>query len=414
MLIHVASKSQRVGAFIAASLLTLGPSSATHAQTSKPPQEGLSVYFPAYAAPVWLPPWRNPPPVGFPPEVRVNGGGIDPPPISTGRGAFFSVERFVGYRTERFLEERERYVLYQFSNGACTRGVSSRVVPRRSDEIVSGWSTYDPPPPGFDCSADYIAGQATRWTFTDIHTTVAAARRKAIDGSEYEAAALTIERDGAPWMTYFAGYRLGIVASASNWLDANRNRSVALSTWPNYPNARDNFELAKLPPPFVEGELVEYQYREGVPHQQPSFYAYAVNLEEQTAMDKMLLWDRTGRRFKTGGYVPVCRFDLPAAASAGGVASRFFSGSEQDCKALIAAPSLAAKGTAFRASLPNAATGTCPVATVPINRLYNNGTTRGLPPNHRYVGRGEDQEPIPLVMSKLGWVDEGVALCVPE
>jgi hypothetical protein len=143
-------------------------------------------------------------------------------------------------------------------------------------------------------------------------------------------------------------------------------------------------------------------------------FAYAVNLEEQTAMDLRPEWSRTGQRFKTGGYVPVCRFDLPAVVAAGGVVGRFFSGSDADCKALLAAPGILAKGTAFRASLPNATTGTCPVGTIAINRLYNNGIARGMPPNHRYVGRGDDIDPLPLAMSKAGWVDEGVALCVPE
>lgn len=119
-------------------------------------------------------------------------------------------------------------------------------------------------------------------------------------------------------MTYFAGYRLGIVDSASNWNDVNRTRSVALSTWPAFPNAREDFEMAKPPPPFVEDEFVEYKYRVRLLGDQFGAFAYAVNLDEKTDMYKLVAWERTGRRIKTGGYLPVCRFDTRTTGGVGG------------------------------------------------------------------------------------------------
>ena len=406
------SKFHRINSYLVAVPFGLCAIAGAQAQVSGSPPEGLAVYFPAYGLPGRVPPYSSLPPPGFPPEVRVNGGGLDRPPITTFAGTFFTLRRFMNY------EVRGRYGVEQFITvfdawpGACSVGPGVFPMPRRSNEIQTRNIAFDDSFNGLDCSTDRIELQPYRWQFTDRSTAVAPARRKAIDGSEYEAAALVIERDGAPWMTYFAGYRLGIVASASNWNDADRNRSVALSTWPSYPNSRDNFELAKLPPPFVEGELVEYEYRVGVPAEQRGLFSYALNLDEQTAMDKLTDWERTGRRIKTGGYLPVCRFDT---STTGGVAGRFFSASERDCAALLSAPGLAAKGVAFRASLPIKSTGICPAATVAITRLYNNGIARGVTPNHRYVSRGDDQEPIDVAMARiLGWVNEGVAFCVPQ
>lgn len=408
---HFTSAARRINACLAALPLALVAISSSHAQPAEPPQGGLRAYFPAYGVPGRLPPYSSLPPSGFPPEVHVIGGGIDPPPITTGAGTFFSVDRFVKYLTEMQFGVSRKFELIEYLAGTCFQFQSRRSIPQRSNELASGQTGYNSNKNDIECRGDSFLGEQPLWKFTDVHTTVAPTRRKAINGSEYEAAALVIERDGAPWMTYFAGYRLGIVASASNWNDVNRNRSVALSTWPSYPNSRDNFELAKLPPPFVEGELVEYEYRVGLLSDQFGVFAYAVNLDEQTAMDKLATWERTGERIKTGGYLPVCRFDT---TTTGGVAGRFFSASDRDCAALLSAPGLAAKGVAFRASLPIASTGSCPAATVAITRLYNNGIARGAPPNHRYVSRGDASEPIATWMTGFGWVNEGVAFCVPD
>jgi hypothetical protein len=186
--------------------------STAHAQPAAPPQEGLSVYFPAYAAPVWLPPWRNPPPVGFPPEVRVNGGGVDPPPLTNGAGSFYSVDRFVVFGISSRFGVEQSFVLSEFFAGTCLVGQSARRMPRRANESVTGKAFYVARAGGRDCQVDSTDSiQEPFWTFNDRYTSVAPARRKAIDGSEYEAAALAIERDGVPWMTYFAGYRLAHV-----------------------------------------------------------------------------------------------------------------------------------------------------------------------------------------------------------
>ena len=67
------------------------------------------------------------------------------------------------------------------------------------------------------------------WQAKDRINLLAPIRRKASDGSEYEASPMVIVREGVPWMTYYAGYRLGFVASESNWSDSNLGKIAALA-----------------------------------------------------------------------------------------------------------------------------------------------------------------------------------------
>jgi hypothetical protein len=259
------------------------------------------------------------------------------------------------------------------------------------------------------------------WSFTDRATFRAPIRRKAIDGSEYEASPMVIERNGVPWRTHFAGYRMGIVASDSNWLDSNLPKAPELSNWPKLPKSRDNFELAKLPYPFIEGEVVEYFKRDDLPtfplFSRPERFAYATSREEQAALDATTLWERSGRTFKTGGYVSVCRIDGPAAY---GVATQFFSANEGECQALQSAPGLISKGYSFRASTPRrtsaAVPNLCPAGTVGLYRFYKpnaSSVSNRAVPNHRFVTLS-DPENAADQMLFLGWINEGITLCVPQ
>ena len=66
------------------------------------------------------------------------------------------------------------------------------------------------------------------------------------------------------------------------------------------------------------------------------------------------------------------------------------------------------EGYAFKAGLSSAG-GTCAGTTLPVFRAYNNGFTRGIDGNHRFV---LDRSLFaPLIAS--GWKDEGIAFCVP-
>jgi hypothetical protein len=94
-------------------------------------------------------------------------------------------------------------------------------------------------------------------------------------------------------------------------------------------------------------------------------------------------WIRTGHSFKaypqpTTGTSPVCRFYMPAPQD-----SHFYSASMAECAAVAAKyPTFMFEAPdVFYISLPDTATGTCPSATVPVFRLFNNRADA----NHRYT-----------------------------
>jgi Abnormal spindle-like microcephaly-assoc'd, ASPM-SPD-2-Hydin/Repeat of unknown function (DUF5648) len=94
-------------------------------------------------------------------------------------------------------------------------------------------------------------------------------------------------------------------------------------------------------------------------------------------------WVRTGHSFKgypqsATGASPVCRFYMPAPQD-----SHFYSASTAECSAVAAKyPTFVLEAPdVFYISLPDTATGTCPAATVPVFRLFNNRADA----NHRYT-----------------------------
>lgn len=58
-------------------------------------------------------------------------------------------------------------------------------------------------------------------------------RRTAVDGGQYDASRMRMLREDVKWISYYWGYRLGLVASAANW-DA-KNLPNALATGPRSP-----------------------------------------------------------------------------------------------------------------------------------------------------------------------------------
>ncbi len=127
-------------------------------------------------------------------------------------------------------------------------------------------------------------------------------------------------------------------------------------------------------------------------------------------------WARTGQQWRvfdaaTPGASPVCRFyGRPEA----GLDSHFYSGSPDECASVtarFAAAWLLESDNVFKAQLPNLGNGACPIATVPLYRLYNARADA----NHRFV----TSQPLRELMVAQGWIAEGygdnaVALCVPE
>lgn len=353
---------------------------------------------------------------GFPPEVRVTGGGTDPSPVVNEFGTFRPVDRlfrvapfFEGASEVRFpsgfslafgeavsgsCEDKYVKLPWSFAVGFqfdVLRAYYVRVTPA---DVLLG---RDPP------CGDHENGIGPAWQVTDRITLRAPIRRKAIDGSEYEASPMMIEREGVPWMTYYAGYRLGFVAGESNWDNNNLSKTPALATWPTLPNPCENFELVRLPRPFVEGEVVEYVNEIDFPNAPGGQYFYATSQADQAALDAVPNWWRTGHSFKSGGYVPVCRL---YGSVVPGPNTHFYSADESECTSLRANSALHYEGQPFRASKLIPSTGGCPTMTIPLYRWFNNPSGKGYDPNHRYATNRD----LLLKLIPRGWVYEGAVM----
>jgi hypothetical protein len=126
-------------------------------------------------------------------------------------------------------------------------------------------------------------------------------------------------------------------------------------------------------------------------------------------------WTRTGQQWNvfpsgTGGGTPVCRFyGRPEA----GLDSHFYSGSPAECASVAARFATAwilESSNVFKAQLPNPGNGACPIATIPLYRVYNGRADV----NHRFSTSRSLRD----AMVAQGWIAEGygdaaVALCVP-
>ncbi len=125
-------------------------------------------------------------------------------------------------------------------------------------------------------------------------------------------------------------------------------------------------------------------------------------------------WARTGLGFAahataTAGANPVCRFYLPPAYGD----SHFYSASPAECAAVRATyPGFVYESPAvFYESLPDAITGACPGATIPVYRVWD----RRADTNHRYT----IDRAVRDAMVARGWVAEGygpdaVIMCAPQ
>ena len=409
-------KSTKLGQALMAALAASFFIATTFAATPSP--AGLRSYYALYYPPYDF--TARPLPL-FPPEVHVTAGGSDPAPVITRFGSYYSVTRLLNFVA--FVDESP-WRTSEFAlgflgpiTGPCAANQDAVKVPGSLAGGTSQTATirykfiWNP----IDKCGDYDGGPgygAPKWIAQDQITYLAPVRRKASDGSDYDASPMVIVRNGEPWMTYFFGYRLGLVASESNWNVANLPKVPSLADWPDFPTPMNNFELAKLPPPFVEGEVVEYVNFAVFPASKVGHFFYAANANEQAALDVVPTWFRTGQTFKNGGYVSVCRFYGSASP---GPNTHVYSADENECKVVL--PSISVlhdEGTAFRASRPIPSTATnavsCPTATIPVYRLYNNPAGRAFDSNHRYV----TDATLAQAMVRAGWVDEGLVMCVPQ
>ena len=200
---------------------------------------------------------------------------------------------------------------------------------------------------------------------------------------------------------------LGVLAAGDYTVLANGIFQGASQTVQNNPIA---IAFTVLPAPLTG---VEYYWASA------DHYFMTANPQEIAALDAGHFpgWVRTGQTFKvlpsatplSGSLSPACRFyGRPEA----GLDSHFYSASAAECQAVIDSFSSAwmyESGDVFDAYLPDAATGNCPLNTMPLYRVYNNRPDV----NHRYTTSID----VRSQMINAGWVPEGyganaVAMCV--
>ena len=102
----------------------------------------------------------DPPIIGFPPTVRVVGGGVDPAPIVTSAGSFATVQRMLRAIWNGTTGIAFNMSLLERRNGACQsdrfRG-STTPIPRISGEQYTVAVTVDLPEQGV-CPTDFFGG----------------------------------------------------------------------------------------------------------------------------------------------------------------------------------------------------------------------------------------------------------------
>jgi hypothetical protein len=131
-------------------------------------------------------------------------------------------------------------------------------------------------------------------------------------------------------------------------------------------------------------------------------------------------WQRTGYGFKawtstgTDDKAYVCRF---YGSLSPGPNSHFFTLSAKECNFLLylqetkpaTQPRWNLEDYSFVA-VPTQSNGSCPTGSIPVYRAYNDGFGHGKDSNHRYVTDRSLLAPL----FAAGWIDEGVAFCVPQ
>ena len=170
--------------------------------------------------------------------------------------------------------------------------------------------------------------------------------------------------------------------------------------------------VAGQPPTFPTVDVTEY-YHAGFDH-----YFVTGDPAEKAKLDSgsPAGWRRTGFQFSAYapgsgalGVSPVCRFyGRPEA----GLDSHFYSASPQECNDVetrFGNAWIKESANVFEVATPNAQTGWCTGATVPLYRAYNGRKDA----NHRYSVHAADQK----AMQLKGWIPEGSttagnAMCV--
>jgi hypothetical protein len=279
---------------------------------------GLSAYYDAWGldGPTSIRPWQE-----TIPRVRITGGGLEPTIEVALSG--FGVQSvpiappYPVYDLVNLFDVSDSEIrIYAYREGACDGWVSvSRTAEAgaKSTNAANVWTkdlapTTDRSRAGRCAGFQPQPGNVPQLRTTDEITYGAPVRRTAIDGSQYDASPMVLRRNGLPWYTHYFGYHLGLIANESNWDTANLSRAGDLAGFFTFPSPVNNFNLAKLPPPWVEDDVLEYVNRAEFPNQPGGQFFYTALPNEKTLLDSVPTWQRTGKRFKSGGYVSACRF----------------------------------------------------------------------------------------------------------
>jgi hypothetical protein len=169
--------------------------------------------------------------------------------------------------------------------------------------------------------------------------------------------------------------------------------------------------------------VIEFRNLEDFPASPGGHFFYSDDAAEIAALDLGTpgRFERTGRTFTSGGGKQLCRF---YGSTTPGPNAHFYTISDDECARLkslqiIPTPNDVQQwnyeGLTFAQEPPvaGASGATCPAATTPVYRAYNNAFTQKGAKNswdsmHRYTtGRADIDELVVL----FGWRDEGVAFC---
>jgi len=169
--------------------------------------------------------------------------------------------------------------------------------------------------------------------------------------------------------------------------------------------------LTTLPPPVTIVRVDEFY------HSRLLHYFMTADAAEKRLLDTGVHpgWERTGESFKAyatgssahGSINPVCRYYGDPAR---GLDSHFYSADSRDecVSVFVKFPSewLLESDNVFQISLPDMATGACPVGTIPVYRLWN----QRVDSNHRYTTSAA----IKAQMLAAGYFAEGVVMCAVQ
>lgn len=242
-------------------------------------------------------------------------------------------------------------------------------------------------------------------------------RRTTTSGFGYDAVALNYESAHALEKSrkLYWGHMLGIVGV--------EEREVVRDYPTNSLITSLGFDLYDLPSPQAESPVIEYRNTKDFPNSPGGQFFYTADPGEQAFVDGggAGAYLRTGKSFKSGGYVRACRF---YGSQSPGPNSHFYTADDAECKGLRAQqqvpvpddlPQWNSEGIAFSINaIKLEANGdrSCPSGSIPVYRAYNRAfdgaKKNSWNSNHRLSIAQED---IDEMVRTHGWVNEGAVMC---